>query len=92
MREESWKGTESKKNNKVGLLKEGSDFEKMIELTLTVEIVNAFIPRLCGEKCIGKHEWAAKYCSESHNRWFPSSTDHCTENRFYFDDRTFQIC
>ena len=92
MREESWKGRESKKNNKVSLLKEGSDLEKMIELTLTVEIVNAFIPRLCGEKCIGKHEWALKHCSESHNRWFPSSTDHCIINRFYFDDRTFQIC
>ena len=38
------------------------------------------------------HELALKYCSESHNRWFPSSTDYCTENRFYFDDRTFQIC
>ena len=78
--------------NLVGLLKIGSNLEKMIELTLTVEIVDAFIPRLCGEKCIGKHEWAAKYCSESHNRWFPSSTDHCIINRFYFDDRTFQIC
>ena len=92
MREESWKVRERKKNNKVGLLKEGSDLEKMIELTLTVEIVDAFIPRLCGEIYKSIHEWAPKYCSESHNRWFPSSTDYCTENRFYFDDRTFQIC
>lgn len=35
--------------NEIGLLEEGSNLEKMIKLTLTVEIVDAFVPRLCSE-------------------------------------------
>ena len=50
MREESWELEGDMKGNLVRLLQEGSDLEKMIQLTLAVEIVDTFVPGLFSEK------------------------------------------
>ena len=78
------------KGNLVRLLQEGSDLEKMIQLTLAVEIVDTFVPGLFIEKRIQAYMNRNRNIVLNHKiDRFPLLRFIHKQNRLYFDNGTF---